>query len=73
MLAKQIIETLGGYREVAAHLGLEPQRVHNWTRRGVPALYWGRLVKMGESTPTPVTMAQLEAAWRAADPERRAA
>lgn len=38
----KLIQALGGPAEVARRLGLKPeigtQRVHNWTKRGIPAL-----------------------------------
>lgn len=33
----ELIESLGGITAVARQLGVEPNRVNNWRRRGVPA------------------------------------
>lgn len=80
MLAKKIIDRLGGYRAVASHLGIVPMRVHNWTRRGVPARFWQKLVDLAAVVPAPtglshvrVTIDTLEQAWIEAEPGRRAA
>lgn len=33
----ELIELLGGATAVARRLGVEPNRVNNWKRRGIPA------------------------------------
>lgn len=80
MLARKIIDRLGGYRAVARHLGIVPMRVHNWTRRGVPARFWHRLVDLAAIVPPPtglahvrVTTETLEQAWIEGETYRRAA
>lgn len=50
----QIIDALGGYRQVAAILTkssgepVSPNRVHNWTRRSIPGDFWYDLVQAAE-------------------------
>lgn len=34
---KKIIESMGGISAVARTLGVSPQRVFNWSKRGIPA------------------------------------
>ena len=34
---KLLLKSLGGYSEVARMLKTSPQRVFNWSRRGIPA------------------------------------
>lgn len=34
---KLLLKSLGGYSEVARMLETSPQRVFNWSRRGIPA------------------------------------
>lgn len=73
--ARLIIDRLGGYRVVAANLGVEPMRVHNWTRRGVPARYWHELVIMGGAAQpaVAVTIPELQEAWANGADARKAA
>lgn len=48
MTDAEIMRALGGYREVAAHLGQPPTVVHKWCRRGFPARYWPAVVRLAE-------------------------
>jgi hypothetical protein len=47
--SRAIMDALGGYRVVAAKLGVDPASAHNWTRerRGIPAHYWPQIVGLG--------------------------
>jgi hypothetical protein len=65
----QIIKALGGYRKVAqllSQLGakpVSPVRVHNWTRRAIPAEFWPELVQAAEAEHIEgITFATLRAA-----------
>ena len=65
----QIIKALGGYRKVAellSQLGAKPVsavRVHNWTRRAIPAEFWPELVQVAQAEKIEgVTFATLRAA-----------
>jgi hypothetical protein len=49
MDARQIIDALGGYRAVADYLCEEPNTVHNWTRRSIPAKRWPAINRMARS------------------------
>lgn len=63
MDARTILVELGGYREVAAGLGLSPTRVHNWTRRGIPGRFWPRLLALAQQKGRPqITLGVLERA-----------
>lgn len=46
MTDAELIEGLGGMTAVARQLGVEPNRVNNWKRRGVPGEHYLPLWRM---------------------------
>lgn len=62
MEPRDILNELGGYREVATHLNLPKARVHNWTRRGIASKFWPDIVKLAQSKgKTAITFEVLQA------------
>ena len=45
----RIVETLGGSTRVASLLGLKENTVSKWKARGIPALYWHRVIALSPS------------------------
>lgn len=38
--SRQFIDYAGGGTKLARELGVSPQRVSNWRRRGIPPVWW---------------------------------
>lgn len=71
MDARTIISELGGYRAVAEALKLEPNRVHNWTRRGIASEFWPDVVRLaGERRNETITFEALKASMVRAKSQR---
>jgi len=66
MTTHEILRKLGGYRAVARALGAKPQRVHNWTRRPIPARFWNDLAALPAAHEVGVTLEVIRAAQPAA-------
>jgi phage terminase Nu1 subunit (DNA packaging protein) len=48
MTATDIIAALGGYRSLAAVLGVDASRVFRWQREGIPAHRWRAVLAEAE-------------------------
>ena len=70
----EIIRRLGGAQAVAEYLGCSRQAVGSWTRNGVPARYWHRVVSLcREHGIEGVSIESLEAEARMLRERRQAA
>lgn len=58
---RDIIDQLGGYRAVAAAVGLKHAAVCRWFDRGIPALYWPKLERLAKKQGHALTVEDLEA------------
>ena len=66
MPKEPIIDSLGGYTEVAKALGLETKVVWNWQSRGIPWRYRPRVAQLaadlGKKTAIPANFLEPDAA-----------
>ncbi|MCB9943476.1 MAG: hypothetical protein H6851_09660 [Geminicoccaceae bacterium] len=46
MNGKILIETLGGATRISREMGINPQTVSNWPKRGIPAHAWPALLDL---------------------------
>lgn len=60
-----ILERLGGEKEVAAFMGCTAPAISNWKARGIPKGRWVDLVKMAKARKVELDLGDVEAAHRA--------
>ena len=60
-----ILEQLGGEKEVAAFMRCTAPAISNWKARGIPKGRWVDLVKMAEVKAVKLELADVEAAHKA--------
>lgn len=57
----RLIKQLGGYREVAHTLRLDPSTVFRWTVNGIPTDRWASVIRLAQRHNLNVTWASLDA------------
>lgn len=63
MKPRDVLDALGGYREVANDLGLEPTVVWKWQKFGLPAKRWPTIVALAKRKGRPdITLDRIAAA-----------
>lgn len=55
-----VIREIGGRTYLARVLELEPETVKSWTKRGIPARYWHRIVELAHEKLPELTITDLE-------------
>lgn len=55
-----IIREIGGRTYLAGLLGLPVETVKSWPKRGIPARYWHRILKLAESKRPELTYEELD-------------
>jgi hypothetical protein len=57
-----IIVRLGGYREVAPHVGRDPTTVCRWQQTGIPAEHWPAILRLARRKRMRLSLDQLQRA-----------